>query len=76
MKKVTVKKKAAKRQFKRVNASASCGNFNIEINARLEPKGLTASDMDDIHRKLRNSLTRIISTLPKSDIYPCEVRTK
>lgn len=61
---------------KKVSVEAKCASFDIAISAQFQPRGLAASEVDDVKRKLTNELTRMIAKLPFSHIYPCEVSVR
>ena len=61
---------------KQVSAAAKCASFDIEVIASLNMKGLAPSEQDDVRRKLRNELAKVISKLPFAHVYPSEVKTK
>ncbi len=61
---------------KRVTISAQCQGFNIDIQANIDTKGLTARESDDVKRALQFRLADSISKLPFSEIYVHEVKVR
>lgn len=57
-----------------VRASANCGTFTVEIEAKIDTKKvLMREEIVEIQKELRQRLSDTIAKLPHGQIYPHEV---
>lgn len=62
---------------KKVSAKATTYNYQIEVTAKITNSGnLTPSEMEEVKRKFKHSLSSTIPKLPFSDLYPFEVEVR
>ncbi len=71
-----MKRKAAtkKRPAKFVKGEAKCASFDIQISAEFFPRGLATAEIEDVRRKLKNSIAQMVARLPFAHVYPFEVK--
>ena len=61
---------------KKVSATAKCDCFDIDVSVDLRTRGLVDDEAEEVRRRLRDGLTKLIAGLPFARVYPFEVRTK
>lgn len=61
---------------KKINLKAKCASFDIEIQAKINTKGLCADEIEQVQKNLKHRLSDSVSKLPFSHIYPYEVSLK
>lgn len=62
------------RKYVRVNAK--CASFDIEVEAKINTKGLVADEIEQVQKELKHKMTAVIAKLPFAHIYPYEVTVK